>query len=139
MHFSHTAPSTIPGFVTAPSLPKPTLAHLSSVNLTAPREPLCQPPCLSGPSKVTPIHIPSQSLMCRRNAEEDRRGLSSAGGKPGLLKWPQKARWCLKDDGEGGGQRLGGSLHGSSWRSWGWGWGTEAQAGEAGVMCTHHS
>lgn len=56
-----------------------------------------------------------------KNGDGEGRGLSSQAGKQGLLKWPQQACWYLKDSGEGGGQRLGGSLPGGWWRSWGWG------------------
>lgn len=34
---------------------------------------------------------------------------TSLVGKQRLLKWLQEAHWCLKDSGEGGGQRYGGS------------------------------
>lgn len=56
-----------------------------------------------------------------KNGDGEGRGFSSQAGKQGLLKWPQQACWYLKDSGEGGGQRLGGSLPGGWWRSWGWG------------------
>lgn len=92
-----------------PSLPTPCHTPQSPhppSRLTAPREPLYQPPCLSGLPGDPP------TLGGGRNGDGEGRGLSSQAGKQGLLKWPQQACWYLKDSGEGGGQRLGGSLPG---------------------------
>lgn len=104
-----------------PSTPCQLACILGALLLT--EEPLCQTLALLT-FQVTPgMFLDTSSSPQLEHTPVSEGGRDARGGGMGgvftglaskqrLLKWLQEAHWCLKDSGEGGGQRYGGSWYG---------------------------